>query len=91
MAGRNDARKATEQSMGQNGFEFINDTSEHTGKFCCLYAVEDTVIEDVEGSNIDEVGSNIPLPTGLMIVGYIESFTLVSGSVIAYIGEWEEV
>lgn len=91
MAGKNNSRKAIEQSMGQNGFDYISDTSEHTGGYCCLYAVEDTVIENITGDNISEVGSNIPLPTGCIVVGYIESFTLDSGSVIAYVGDWEEV
>jgi len=91
MAGKNNARKANEQSMGQNGFTYISDTDTHSGEYCCVYAVEDSVIEDITGDNIDEESSNISLVTGCFVVGYIESFKLASGSVIAYIGDWEEV
>ena len=67
------------------GAEYIDDTSEHTGRFGKIVALEDSVIdsistEDITGNSM----ASAPLKASCEICGVITSVTLTSGSVMAY-------
>lgn len=67
------------------GFEYISDSSEHTGRFWQIYALEDSVINTATIEN--QTGnsfSSVPLKAGDSIDGVFTSVTLTSGKVIAY-------
>lgn len=74
-----------EQSMGKNGFRYIDDTATYgtsTETFCAIYATAATVIASIEGEEISETA--VALPEKGIILGHITSIALTSGSVIAY-------
>jgi hypothetical protein len=74
-----------EQAMGKNGFRVVDDTATYgssTESFCALQAIENTVINTLTGEQISE--SNVSVPQGFLIMGHISSFSLTSGSVVAY-------
>jgi len=77
-----------EQSLGKNGFDYIDDTATHGSAtdsysmYCAIYATAATVINSIEGEGISETG--VALPEKGIIVGHIETIQLTSGSVIAY-------
>lgn len=67
------------------GFEYISDTSAHTGRFWKLYAVADAVISAATVLNASgNTFSSVPLNAGDEIEGVFTSVTLASGKVIAY-------
>ena len=67
------------------GFEYISDTSAHTGRFWQLYAVADAVIDSaVIANQTGNTFSSVPLKAGDSIMGVFTSVTLASGKVVAY-------
>ena len=76
--------------MGDNdayniGFEYISDTSAHTGRFYKLYALADAVISTATIANASgNTFSSVPLSAGDQIEGVFTSVTLASGKIVAY-------
>jgi hypothetical protein len=67
------------------GFEYISDTSAHTGRFWQLYAVADAVIASATIANkTGNAFTSVPLNAGDSIMGVFTSVTLASGKVVAY-------
>ena len=67
------------------GFEYITDTSAHTGRFYKLYALADAVISTATVQNASGNDfSSVPLGKGDEIEGVFTSVTLASGKVVAY-------
>ena len=69
-----------------NGAVYIADTTEVTGRFWAITALEATVINtesvaDYSGSSI----SAMPIPVGTTIYGNFSKIKLTSGKVLAYI------
>ena len=68
--------------------EIINDTAAHTGRFGCIKALQDSVINTLVAENITENGSStvngITMKASSEVCGVITSITLASGQVIAY-------
>ena len=67
------------------GFEYITDTAEHTGRFYCLYGLEDAVIASATiGNATGNAFTSVPLGKNCEIEGIFTSVTLASGKIIAY-------
>ena len=67
------------------GFEYIDDTVAHTGRFWQIYALADAsiasaVIENQTGNTF----TTVPLKAGDSVSGIFTSVTLASGKVVAY-------
>ena len=74
-----------EQAMGKNGWRYVDDTATYgnsTESFCAINTTSNTVFDTITGENISE--TNLSIPQGFLIMGHISSFSLTSGSVIAY-------
>jgi hypothetical protein len=71
-----------------NGFEYINDTAAHAGRFSRIYATSAAVISTatVAGAT-GNAFSAVPLAAGAYIDGQFRSITLTSGTVVAYRGD----
>lgn len=81
--------EAQNASMGQAGSVFIDDTAQHTGDFVAITAIEDSVVDVSDCTNISntmEDAADFTIPAGLTIYGRFEVFSLASGKVIAYRG-----
>ena len=81
--------EAQNAGMGQAGSVFIDDTAQHTGDFVAITAIEDSVVDVSDCSNIAntmEDAADFTIPAGLTIYGRFEVFSLESGKVIAYRG-----
>tara|TARA_R100001082_G_C4331296_1_gene145753 strand:+ start:94 stop:372 length:279 start_codon:yes stop_codon:yes gene_type:complete len=81
--------EAQNASMGQAGSVFIDDTAQHTGLFVAITAIEDSVVDVSDCTNIAntmEDAADFTIPAGLTIYGRFEVFSLASGKVIAYRG-----
>ena len=93
-------QEAQNAQMGQAGAVFIDDTGIHTGPFAAITAIEDSVVDasdctDIEKTMVDGVGgatgaatmaTDFTIPAGLTIYGNFGYFSLASGKVIAYKG-----
>jgi hypothetical protein len=67
------------------GFEYIDDTAAHVGRFYKLYALADAVISAATVQNTSgNTFSSVPLKAGDEIQGVFTSVTLASGKVVAY-------
>ena len=67
------------------GFEYIDDTAAHTGRFWQLYALADAVISSAVIENqTGNTFTSVPLKAGDLISGVFTSVTLASGKVVAY-------
>ena len=75
---------AVQDSMGLQGFTLVTSTAEQTSGYVALQIVSATVISAIAGTGIAGTWSGTTIPAGFTIVGRISSFTLASGSVIAY-------
>jgi hypothetical protein len=69
-----------------NGAVYIADTTEYTGRYWAITALEATVINtasvaDYSGSSI----SAMPIPVGATIYGNFSKVKLTSGKVLAYV------
>ena len=81
--------EAQNAGMGQAGSVFIDDTAQHTGDFVAITAIEDSVVDVSDCTNIAntmEDAADFTIPAGLTIYGRFEVFALDSGKVIAYRG-----
>ena len=92
--------EAQNAALGQAGSVFIDDTAIHTGPFVALAAIEDSVIDASDSTNIantmvDGVGgstgattmtTDFTIPAGMTIYGQFEFISLTSGKIIAYKG-----
>lgn len=72
---------------GQDGGDYIGDTSSHTAKgqrgaYGVLYPVADVVFTAVDGNVTGLVGPTFP--AGIPIFGRFKDVTLASGALIAY-------
>ena len=82
-------QEAQNASMGQAGSVFIDDQLIHTGLFVAITAIEDSVVDVSDCTNIAntmEDAADFTIPAGLTIYGRFEYFSLESGKVIAYRG-----
>tara|TARA_Y100000593_G_C4083006_1_gene224775 strand:+ start:198 stop:476 length:279 start_codon:yes stop_codon:yes gene_type:complete len=81
--------EAQNAGMGQAGSVFIDDNAQHTGDFVAITAIEDSVVDVSDCTNIAntmEDAADFTIPAGLTIYGRFEVFSLESGKVIAYRG-----
>jgi len=81
--------EAQNAGMGQAGSVFIDDTAQHTGDFVAITAIEDSVVDVSDCTNIANTmtdAADFTIPAGLTIYGRFEVFSLASGKVIAYRG-----
>lgn len=76
------------QSAGRGGATFVNSTgSPVNGEYCAIQCISNNTnfssitMDALDG---DTIGSSDNFPAGFTILGSIKSFTLNSGSVIAY-------
>ena len=65
--------------------KIINDTAAHTGRFGCIKALQDSVINTLVAENITGDLTSIDLKSNCKIEGVITSITLASGTVVAYL------
>ena len=93
-------QEAQNAAMGQSGSVFIDDTDIHTGLFVAITAIEDSVVDASDCTNIANtmvdgasgttgaatMATDFTIPAGLTIYGRFEFFSLTSGKVIAYKG-----
>lgn len=69
-----------------NGAVYIADTTEYTGRYWAITALEAAVINTA--SVADYIGSSIsamPVPVGATVYGNFSKIKLTSGKVLAYI------
>lgn len=67
------------------GFDWVNDTSSHSGGWFALVAlVDNTSLSTLAGANVPTSVTNMPLPLGMPLTGDFTSFRLASGQVLAY-------
>jgi hypothetical protein len=67
------------------GFEYIDDTAAHTGRFWQIYAVADAVIASAVIENqTGNTFASVPLKAGDSVAGVFTSVTLTSGKIVAY-------
>jgi len=72
-------------SYAYPGAEFISDTSAHTGRFCEIVALEDSVIATLVTKDwTGNATTSVPLKATGEIKGIFTSITLASGKVVAY-------
>jgi hypothetical protein len=69
-------------NIGAQGSRYVNDTSVHNGSWKAITIASNTIFSSLVGNISGIVGNTIP--AGVTIYGVITSFTLTSGSVIAY-------
>ena len=73
--------------MGYNNYpaaKIINDTDTHTGRFACICALQDSVINTLVAENITGDLTGLQFKSNTTIAGVITSVKLDSGTVIAY-------
>ena len=92
--------EASNASLGQAGSVFIDDTVIHTGDFVAITAIEDSVVDASDCTNIETtmvdgltgttgattMATDFTIPKGVTIYGRFPFFSLASGKVIAYKG-----
>ena len=81
--------EAQNAALGQAGSVFIDDTAIHTGLFVAIAAIEDSVVDVSDCTNIANTmtdAADFTIPAGMTIYGSFEYFSLESGKVIAYKG-----
>ena len=65
--------------------KIINDTSAHTGRFGCIKALQESVINTLDAENITGDLTSLQFKSNTAIEGVITSVKLDSGTVIAYL------
>ena len=92
--------EAQNAALGQAGSVFIDDANIHTGTFVAIAAIEDSVVDASDCTNIENtmvdgasgtagastMTTDFTIPAGMTIYGSFEYFSLASGKVIAYKG-----
>jgi len=86
---RYSVQQAQNAALGQAGSILIDDTAQHTGPFVAITALEDTVVDvgdctDIANTMTD--AADFTIPKGVTIYGHFSVFSLGSGKVIAYYG-----
>ena len=93
-------QEAQNAALGQSGSVFIDDAVIHTGIFVAIAAIEDSVVDASDCTNIantmvdgasgttgaSTMETDFTIPAGMTIYGRFEYFSLASGKVIAYKG-----
>ena len=82
-------QEAQNAALGQAGSIFIDDDGQHTGPYVAVTAIEDSVVDVSDCTNIADTmddAADFTIPAGLTIYGRFEVFSLASGKVIAYKG-----
>lgn len=82
-------QEAQNASMGQAGSTLIVDDAVYTGPFSAITALEDSVVDVSDITNMADTMSNavdFTISSGLTIYGRFDTFSLGSGKVIAYKG-----
>ena len=75
---------AVNLGLGLGGWDYISDTSEHTGDWVAIQAIGgEATIDTLEATNRDSL-SSVKLTQDATIVGPIYSIKLSSGAVLAY-------
>lgn len=75
------------QAAGRGGATFIKSGNTVTGEYCALQCVaNNTTFSSIEMDALDgdTIATSDTFPAGFTILGSIKSFTLHSGTVIAY-------
>jgi len=69
-----------------DGFEVIKDQLPHTGKYVALHMLDDVIIGEISGKNIDTGICGISLSSGMTISVPSDpmTITLTSGILLAY-------
>ena len=74
--------EASNASLGQAGSVFIDDDAQHTGPFVAITAIEDSVVDVSDCTNIANTmtdAADFTIPKGVTIYGRFEVFSIVSG------------
>ena len=82
-------QEAQNAALGQAGSVFIDDTAQHTGDFVAITAIEDSVVDVSDCTDIADTmadAADFTIPKGVTIFGRFAVFSLGSGKVIAYYG-----
>ena len=82
-------QEAQNAALGQAGSIFIDDTAQHTGPYVAVTALEDSVVDVSDCTNIEDTmedAADFTIPKGVTIFGRFEVMSLASGKVIAYKG-----
>ena len=82
-------QEAQNAALGQAGSIFIDDTGQHTGPYVAVTAIEDSVVDVSDCTDIADTmedAADFTIPAGLTIYGRFSVFSLASGKVIAYKG-----
>ena len=72
-----------DDEFGQNGFNYITDTTVTTGNWKCVKCITACVFTTLTAS-VGDNGDAIALAAGDIIYGPFTAITLASGSVVAY-------
>ena len=89
LTNRYSKTSASNLTLGQKGSVFIDDTAQHTGPYVAITAIEDSVVDVSDCTNIANTmddAADFTIPKGVSIYGRFEVFSLASGKVIAYKG-----
>lgn len=70
--------------QGRAGSQYVADTVAHPGKWVELVALTACVIAAITGNAVGFAGATIP--AGMSLAGEFTTFTLTSGTLIAYKG-----
>jgi len=82
-------QEAQNAALGQAGSTFIDDTAQHTGPYVAITAIEDSVVDVSDCTNIADTmedAADFTIPKGVTIFGRFDVMSLASGKVIAYKG-----
>ena len=82
-------QEAQNAALGQAGSIYIDDTAQHTGPYVAVTALEDSVVDISDCTNIADTmedAADFTIPKGVTIFGRFEVMSLASGKVIAYKG-----
>ena len=72
------------QTFGQSGAVYATDGETKTGEFCALQLLSDTAFTSLTWPELDGTFPTDIILEGTIIYGQITSFTIGTGSVIAY-------
>lgn len=74
-----------EQSFGRAGAIFESGTTAVSGSFCAVQVMSEATFSALDWPELSgDALTGVAIPTGTVIYGDIQGFTLTSGSVLAY-------
>tara|TARA_R110002051_G_scaffold171565_1_gene242038 strand:- start:274 stop:555 length:282 start_codon:yes stop_codon:yes gene_type:complete len=82
-------QEAQNAALGQAGSIFIDDQLQHTGPYIAITALEDSIVDESDCTNIADTmedAADFTIPKGVTVFGRFEVMSLGSGKVIAYKG-----